>query len=142
MKKLILLQKQMILTSKRSAEHPFAGGNTQHIGCELRLCSTFMFINDPSLKTVAIRLFEQTFCSWRQLSFEICRNNEHRIGMNTAANKFYHINKLIGLNKLNLSFVHYKKFMKYQFLKYGNTWSEYRALLNGKFLFFAITINI
>ena len=29
--------------------------------------------------------------------------------MNTAANNFYHINKLIGLDTLNLGFVHYKK---------------------------------
>ena len=42
--------------------------------------------------------------------------------MNTAANKFYHITKMIGLDKLNFGFVHYKKIMKMQFLKYGNTW--------------------
>ena len=41
--------------------------------------------------------------------------------MNTQANKFYHINKLIGLDKLNMSFVHYKKLMKIQFLKNGKT---------------------
>ena len=31
-KKLVLAQKQMILTSKRSAEHRLAGQNTQHLG--------------------------------------------------------------------------------------------------------------
>ena len=30
MKKFVLMQQQMILTSKHCAEHPFAGGNTQH----------------------------------------------------------------------------------------------------------------
>ena len=35
--------------------------------------------------------------------------------------KNYHIIKMIGLDKLNLSFVHYKKLMKLQFLKYGKT---------------------
>ena len=39
------------------------------------------------------------------------------IGMNTSANKFCHINKLTGLDKFNLSFVHFKKLMKIQFLK-------------------------
>ena len=29
-KKLVLTQKQMILTSKQHAEHPYAGQNTQH----------------------------------------------------------------------------------------------------------------
>ena len=32
MKKLDLKEKQMILTSKQSVEHPFAGRNTQHCG--------------------------------------------------------------------------------------------------------------
>ena len=41
--------------------------------------------------------------------------------MNTQANKLYHVTKMIGLDKLNLSFVHYKKIMKTQFLKYGKT---------------------
>ena len=31
-KKFVLTQKQMISTSKRGAEHPFAGWNTQHLG--------------------------------------------------------------------------------------------------------------
>ena len=31
MKKLVCKQKQMILTSKRHAEHPFTGQNTQHM---------------------------------------------------------------------------------------------------------------
>ena len=41
--------------------------------------------------------------------------------MNTTANKLYHINKLIGLDKLNMTFVHFKKLMKVQFLKNGVT---------------------
>ena len=71
--------------------------------------------------TRRIRLFEQLICSRRQLTFELYRNNDLKIGMNTAGNKFYHINKLIGLDKLNLSFVHFKKLMKIQFLKNGKT---------------------
>ena len=41
--------------------------------------------------------------------------------MNTTGNKLYHINNLIGLDKLNLGFVHFKKLMKIQFLKNGKT---------------------
>ena len=50
-----------------------------------------MIESDPSLKTETIRLFEQTVCSRRQLTFELYRNNTTKIGMNTAASKFYHI---------------------------------------------------
>ena len=64
---------------------------------------------DSHLKTETIRLFEQIICSRRQINFELFRNNDYKIGMNTSANKFYHINKLIGLDKLNLTFVHKKK---------------------------------
>ena len=78
---------------------------------------------ETSIPSETIRIFEQSVCSRRQITFELYRNNTLRIGMNTAANKFYHINKLIGLDKLNLSFVHFKKVMKIQFLKYGTTWS-------------------
>ena len=76
---------------------------------------------DTTLKTETIRLLEQTVYSRRQLTFELIRTNTSKIGMNTAANKFYHINKLIGLDTLNLGFVHYKKLMKFQFLKNGKT---------------------
>ena len=60
------------------------------------------------------------------LSFEnLCKipllNNRRKIGMNTTANKFYCITDLIGLDQLNLSFVHFKKLAKIQFLKYGKT---------------------
>ena len=84
---------------------------------------------DPILKTETVHLLEQTVCSRRQLTFELYRTNKSRIGMNTAANKFYHINKLIALDTFNLGFVHYKKLMKIQFMKNGNTWSEYWAWL-------------
>ena len=73
------------------------------------------------ITTETIRLFEQTISNRRQTLFEVYRNNNKKIGMNTAANKFYHINKLVGLDKLNMAFVHYKKIMKIQFLKYGKT---------------------
>ena len=44
-----------------------------------------------------------------------------KIGMNTLSKKFYHVSRMIGLDLLNLSFVHFKKIMKIQFLKNGKT---------------------
>ena len=131
--------------------HPKAGRNTQQLFKTLRNWQVFAFYKlcrdnsqkctpkqimlykvaislhktfneiDPHLKTETIRLFEQIICSRRQINFELFRNNVYKIGMNTSANKFYHISKLIGLDKLNLTFVHYKKLMKIQFLKNGKT---------------------
>ena len=68
-----------------------------------------------------MRALEQIVCTRRQLNFETFKNNAYKIGMNTTGNKFYHVKRLIGLDKLNLSFIHYKKLMKIQFLKYGKT---------------------
>ena len=47
--------------------------------------------------------------------------NRFKIGMNTNANKVYHIPKQIVLEKLSWTFPRFKKHMKLQFLKYGNT---------------------
>ena len=77
--------------------------------------------NNPVMKTETLHVIEQSVFTGIELTFNILRNNNSKIGMNTQANKFYHISKLIGLDKLNLSFVHYKKIMKIQFLKYGKT---------------------
>ena len=60
-------------------------------------------------------------CTKRQLKFEIIRSNRNKIGMNTISNRFFNISKLISLESLNLSFVHFKKLMKIQFLKNGKT---------------------
>jgi hypothetical protein len=78
-------------------------------------------LNDPNLKTETIKVIEQSVFTSRQITFEILRDNRTKIGMNTQANKFYHITKMIGLEKLNYDFVHFKKIMKIQFLKYGRT---------------------
>ena len=81
----------------------------------------YKVLNDPILKTETINVMEQSVFTRRQINFETLRDNRTKIGMNTLANKFYHITKMIGLDKLNFSFVHYKKIMKIQFLKYGKT---------------------
>ena len=57
-------------------------------------------------------------CTSRQVTFEIIQDNNVKIGMNITLKKFYPINKLISLN--NLNFVHFKKSMKFQFLKKCN----------------------
>ena len=66
---------------------------------------------DPVIRTETVRVFEQRVCSHRQLVFEVFKNNKNKIGLNTTANKLYHVNKLIGLNKVELGFVHFKKIM-------------------------------
>ena len=67
----------------------------------------------------SLNLSERKHCTTVSL-----RNFKVKIGMNTTANKFYHINNLIGLDMLNLEFVNFKKLAKIPFLKYGNTWSS------------------
>ena len=52
-----------------------------------------------------------------QINFQILRNFCTKIGMNTTANKLYHLNNMIGLNMLNLNFVQYKKLANIQFKK-------------------------
>ena len=60
-------------------------------------------------------------CTSRQLKFELIKDYNTKIGLNIFANKFYPLNGLISLDCLNLEFVHFKKIMKIQFLKYGKT---------------------
>ena len=81
------------------------------------------FINEIFVHctTEHVRVLNNVVCTSRQLNFEITRSNNVKIGMNTISNKLYHITKLVSLNNLNLSFVHFKKLMKFQFLKYGKT---------------------
>ena len=66
---------------------------------------------------INVTLMDQIICTGRQLNFQILRNSNSKIGMKTTTNKLYHLNNQIGLNMLNLSFVHYKKLAKIQFLK-------------------------
>ena len=66
--------------------------------------------NDLSFEHLTF--FDQIICTRRQLRFQIFKNSRSKIGMNTTANKFYHLNNLIGLDLLNLGFVHYKKLSK------------------------------
>ena len=66
-----------------------------------------------------VTVFDQMRCSTRQTKFEIERNNNYKIGMGTTSNKFSSLSKMDGLGMLNLTFVHFKKLAKIQFLKYG-----------------------
>ena len=68
-----------------------------------------------------ITIINEIISAPRQLTFETFRNNRCKIGMNTRVNKLYHLRKIISLESLNLKFVHYKKLMKFQFKKNGNT---------------------
>ena len=77
---------------------------------------------DGPITSELVTVLDQIICGRRQLRFEIYRNFQGKIGMNTTANKLFFINNRITLDSLNLSFVHYKKIMKILFLKYGKTW--------------------
>ena len=68
--------------------------------------------------TEFIRLLEQVIVTRRQVLFELFKTNK---SMNSNENKLYHINKLIVMDKLSWNFPRYKKHMKTQFLKFGNT---------------------
>ena len=68
-----------------------------------------------------LMILDQTVCTGRQVNFQILRNFNGKIGLNITANKLYSVTNLISLERLNLSFVHYKKTAKPQFLKYGKT---------------------
>ena len=68
-----------------------------------------------------VTILSNVICTLRQTTFEILKDNHSKIGLNTTANKLYHINKKISLLALGHNFVHFKKVMKIQFLKYGKT---------------------
>ena len=76
---------------------------------------------DNELTFEQITVLDQIVCTGRQVNFQILKSCSIKIGLNTTANKFYPISNLIGLDRLNLNFVHFKKTAKAQFLKYGKT---------------------
>ena len=80
--------------------------------------------SDGPMTNELVTVLDQMICGSRQLRFEIYRNFQGKIGMNTTANKFFFITNQISLDSLNLSFVHYKKIVKMQFLKNGKTRSH------------------
>ena len=77
--------------------------------------------HDNVLSFELVTVMDQIICTRRQLKFQIFKNCRSKIGMNTTANKLFHVNNLISLEMLNLKFVHYKKLVKIQFLKNGKT---------------------
>ena len=77
-------------------------------------------INAPG-EQVGVTVMDQIICTRIQLKFQIFKNCNTKIGMNTTANKLFHVHNLIGLDMVNHRFVHFKKLAKIQFLKYGKT---------------------
>ena len=67
---------------------------------------------DLTFETVTV--LHQMVCTGKQLRYEIHRDFNGKIGRNNTANKVYPLNGLIGLDLLNLGFVHCKKVMKIQ----------------------------
>ena len=78
-------------------------------------------LNQEVLSFESVTVLHNMTCTRRQTTFEILRDNNGKIGMNTTSNKFYCLSGKISLLVLNLGYVHYKKLMKVQFLKNGNT---------------------
>ena len=78
-------------------------------------------VDSDDLNFETLTLIDQMIFTSRQINFQILRNNRRKIGLNTTANKLYHLNNLIALERLNLKYVHFKKQAKVQFLKYGKT---------------------
>ena len=78
-------------------------------------------LNQEVISFEIATVLNQMICTRRQTMFELARDNQCKIGMNTTANKLYHISGKISLLTLNNTFVHYKKLMKIQFLKNGKT---------------------
>ena len=64
---------------------------------------------DHELSFETITVYDQIVCSRRQIKFQIHRDFTYKIGLNTTENKLYYLNNQIGLNLLDLNYVHYKK---------------------------------
>ena len=77
--------------------------------------------HENNLSLEHITLMDQMICTRRQLKFQVFKNCNGKIGMNTTANKLYYLNNYLSLDILNLGFVHFKKLLKIQFLKNGST---------------------
>ena len=76
---------------------------------------------DEELSLDQVMVMDQAICTSRQLRFQVQRKFNQKVVMNIPVNKFYYINDKIGFDILNLSYVHYKRLCKFQYLKYGNT---------------------
>ena len=50
----------------------------------------------------SLTILNQMTCTGRQINFEIVRDRNYKVFMNTIANKFYSLNEKIGLNNLGL----------------------------------------
>ena len=65
-----------------------------------------------------LSLANQIVSTGRQHKFDILRTNNHKIGLNIMANKFYYLKLKIELDLLNLSLNSYKSKMKPVFEPY------------------------
>ena len=86
-----------------------------------RSLSLHKALNTEPITFEIVTILNQMVCTRRQLKFEIIKDFNCKVGLNTTANKLYPLNGKIGLDFLNLKYVHFKKIMKIQFLKYGKT---------------------
>ena len=66
---------------------------------------------------MSLTVMDQIIYTRMQINFQIMRNCNGKLSMNTKANKLYHLNNKIGLNMLNNGFVHFEKLTKSYFWK-------------------------
>ena len=71
--------------------------------------------HENSLSFEHVTLLDQILCIGRQIKFQILRNFNSKIGLNTTVNKLYPLSNLFGLDMLNTTVVHLKKLEKFQF---------------------------
>ena len=53
-------------------------------------------VDDDQLNFETVTFIDQLILTSRQINFQIMRVNQRKIGLNTTANKFYHLNNLIA----------------------------------------------
>ena len=79
-------------------------------------------VHENHLSFEHVTVMDQIVCTGgQQVNFQILRKFSTKIGLNTTANKLYPLSNLINLDRFNMSYVHYKKLAKIQFLKNGKT---------------------
>ena len=76
---------------------------------------------EADLSFETITLLDQIICTGRQLNFQIHKQCNIKIGLNTNANKFYPLSNKLSLSMLDLKFFQFKRAAKVLFLKYGKT---------------------
>ena len=63
--------------------------------------------HDDHLSFEHVTIMDQIVCTGGRINFQILKEFNTKIGLNTTANKHYPLNNMIGLDRLNLKFAQY-----------------------------------